>query len=86
MKLLGAYNITCTGVTKRNNDGSVAELSATYDPESITVKKKGNLGWLSLEHATPVEARIYSRLFTKPIPGKSADAVAEGDGDVSDEC
>ena len=37
-RLKGAYLITCTGC-KKNDDGTIAEIYATYDPDS----RGGNL-------------------------------------------
>ena len=36
-------------------------------------KVKGTLHWVSMEHAVPIEARLYDRLFTDPSPDTHKD-------------
>lgn len=78
VRLRGAYIIECTGC-KKDEEGNVIEVYATYDPESKTGmananrKVKGTIHWVSTEHALPVELRMYDRLFKVEDPA-SADA------------
>lgn len=78
VRLRGAYIIECTGC-KKDADGNILEVYATYDPESKTGmpnanrKVKGTIHWVSTQHALPVELRLYDRLFTVEDPA-AADA------------
>jgi glutaminyl-tRNA synthetase len=65
-----SYNIKCLSYTL-NNDGSVKEIKASYDPENKT-KCKGKIHWVSAEpdKHVPVEVRLYNFLFSVPEPGK----------------
>ena len=57
VRLLFGYNITCTEV-KKDADGKVVSLVATYDPESMGTKPpKGTLHWASTEFVE-AEARV----------------------------
>ncbi|MEM9160032.1 MAG: glutamine--tRNA ligase/YqeY domain fusion protein [Verrucomicrobiota bacterium] len=65
--------ITCTEVIK-DADGEIIELKATFDPESRggstpdNRKVKGTIHFVSTTENTPIEARHYEQLFTKPVP------------------
>lgn len=78
VRLRGAYIIECTGC-KKDEEGRVVEVYATYDPESKSGmpnsnrKVKGTIHWVSTAHALPVELRMYDRLFMVEDPA-SADA------------
>jgi glutaminyl-tRNA synthetase len=77
VRLLFGYNITCTEV-KKDADGKVVSLVATYDPESMGTKPpKGTLHWASTEFVE-AEARVYDKLFSVEIPG-TAENGAEGE-------
>ncbi len=74
VRLKYGYVIRCTGFTK-NADGSVAEVTCEYLPETKSgtagadsVKVKGNITWLSAAHAQPAEVRLYDRLFVDAQP------------------
>ena len=73
VRLRNAYFITCTDVIK-DDDGSIVELRATYDPETRGGnapdgrKVKATMHWVSAQHALEIEVRLYDRLFTKPNP------------------
>ena len=73
-RLKGAYLITCTGCVK-DNDGNIAEVLATYDPES----KGGNpadgrkvkgatIHWVDADNCVDAEVRQYDNLFSDPDP------------------
>ena len=73
-RLKGAYLITCTGCVQDEN-GNVAEVLATYDPES----KGGNpadgrkvkgatIHWVDAETCRDAEVRQYDNLFNDPDP------------------
>lgn len=76
VKLRYAYTITCEEVIHAD-DGSIAELRCTYDPESLgkrPPKKTAVVHWAHATRAVPVQARLYERLFSEPRP-------EDGDGD-----
>ncbi len=68
VRLKFGYIIKCTGF-KKNDDGSIAEVYAEYDPDTrsgqdTTGKKvKGTLSWVSATHGINAEIRLYDRLF-----------------------
>lgn len=83
VRLRGAYIVECTGF-KKDDEGNVTEVYATYDPESksgmpnANRKVKGTLHWVSVDHALPVEIRLYDRLFTVEDPaGADTEDMAE---------
>jgi glutaminyl-tRNA synthetase len=69
VRLKNAYIIKCTGF-KKDDNGIVTEVHAEYDPMTksgmpdSSRKVKGTIHWVSVEHALPVELRLYDRLFT----------------------
>ncbi|MGD2144484.1 MAG: glutamine--tRNA ligase/YqeY domain fusion protein [Anaerolineae bacterium] len=74
VRLKSAYLITCQRVVK-DGDGEVVELHCTYDPETKGGEApdgrrvRGTLHWVSAQHASDVEVRLYDRLFTKEDMG-----------------
>ena len=68
VRLKSAYIVKCTGCTK-DAEGNIIEIQAEYDPDSksgmdgANRKVKGTLHWLSADHCTKAEVRIYDRLF-----------------------
>jgi glutaminyl-tRNA synthetase len=74
VRLRWAYFVTCTGVVK-DPSGAVTELRCRYDPatrggEAPDGRKvKGTLHWVSAQHASPAEVRLYETLFVGPEPG-----------------
>jgi len=74
VRLRGAYLVTATDVVK-NPDGTIAEVHASYDPQSRGGtapdgrKVKSTMHWVSAGHAIPVTANLYDRLFSAEIPG-----------------
>ena len=73
VRLKNAYIVKCTGCTK-DADGNVVEVQAEYDPnsksgmEGANRKVKGTLHWLSADHCTQAEVRVYDRLFCVENP------------------
>ncbi|MDE5790187.1 MAG: glutamine--tRNA ligase/YqeY domain fusion protein [Muribaculaceae bacterium] len=73
VRLKGAYIIKCTGV-KKNDNGEIEEIYATYDPETRSGlpgadrKVKGTLHWVSAPTAVDAEIRDYDRLFAVENP------------------
>jgi len=78
VRLKSAYIIKCEEVIK-NEQGEISELRCAYDPESksggsgASRKVKGTLHWVSVQHALPVEVRLYDRLFSDPEPSGHED-------------
>jgi glutaminyl-tRNA synthetase len=74
VRLRYAYLVRCVSVVKDPASGEVVELRCTYDPETRGGsapdgrKVPGTLHWVSAEHAVPVEARLYDRLFKVERP------------------
>ena len=73
-RLKGAYLITCTGC-KKDEDGNIVEIYATYDPESrggdpadVRKVKGATLHWVDAATAVDAEVRIYNNLFTEADP------------------
>ncbi len=73
-RLKGAYLITCTGCIKDEN-GTVTEVLATYDPESRGGdpadgrKVKGaTIHWVDAATAVDAEVRLYDNLFLDEAP------------------
>ena len=73
VRLKSAYIVKCTGCTK-DTEGNIIEIQAEYDPDSksgmdgANRKVKGTLHWLSADHCTKAEVRIYDRLFSVENP------------------
>ncbi len=73
-RLKGAYLVQCTGC-KKDEDGNVVEVYATYDPDSRGGdpadgrKVKGaTLHWVDAATAKDAEVRLYDYLFSDPAP------------------
>lgn len=75
VRLKGAYFIKCTDVIK-NEDGTIKEVHATYDPETrsgsgFTGRKvKGTIHFVDATNCVPVEVRNYGYLM---IPDENGD-------------
>ena len=74
VRLKGAYLVTCTGC-KKNEDGTIAEIYAEYDPASRGGnpadgrKVKGaTIHWVDAATAKDAEVRLYSNLFSDAEP------------------
>jgi glutaminyl-tRNA synthetase len=73
VRLRYGFVIRCTDVIK-NDDGEVVELRCQYDPSTRGGnqpegrKVKGIIHWVSADHHTVAEVRLYDRLFSAPNP------------------
>lgn len=74
VRLRYAFIVKCVGVEK-NSQGDIEAVHCTYDPDTKSGtpgaesrKVKGNIHWLSAQHAQAAEVRLYDRLFTDPYP------------------
>ena len=75
VRLKSAYIIKGESVVK-NKEGTITEISCTYDPDSLSGsgteaslrKVKGTLHWVSIPHAYQAEVREYDRLFMHEAP------------------
>ncbi len=74
VRLKYGYVVKCTGFLK-DSHGNITEVHAEYLPDtksgtpgSDSVKVKGNITWVSAQHAVPAEFRLYDRLFADPHP------------------
>lgn len=80
VRLRHGYVIKCDEVIKDKN-GQIIELKCSIDHDTLGKnpegrKVKGVIHWVSAEHATQINVRLYDRLFTVERP----DAVRGDDG------
>jgi len=75
VRLRYGFVIECTGCDK-DAEGKVTAVHCNYfaDSKSGTAgsdnyKVKGNIHWVSAQHAYTAEVRLYERLFKDPHPG-----------------
>ncbi|MCB5188169.1 glutamine--tRNA ligase/YqeY domain fusion protein [Methylobacillus caricis] len=75
VRLRYGYVVKCTGFDK-DADGSVSTVYCEYLPDTKSgtpgadsVKVKGNIHWVSVNHAHAAEIRLYDRLFKEAHPG-----------------
>jgi glutaminyl-tRNA synthetase len=82
VRLKSAYIIKCDEVIK-DTAGKITALHCSYIPESKSgsdtsgINVKGTLHWVCAQHAVPVEARLYERLF-------KVEDVGDAEGDFKD--
>jgi glutaminyl-tRNA synthetase len=64
------YGHTIVHWRQRDADGKLVEVQATLMPDTKSgtpgadaVKVKGNITWVAVADAVPVEVRLYERLF-----------------------
>ncbi|MDI1362145.1 glutamine--tRNA ligase/YqeY domain fusion protein [Methylotenera sp.] len=76
VRLRYGYVVKCTGCEK-DVDGNVTVVHCEYLPDtksgtpgSDSVKVKGNIHWVSAQHAYECEVRLYDRLFKEAHPGE----------------
>ena len=73
VRLKSAYIVKCDDVVKDEN-GIIHEIRCSYIPESRSgadtsgINVKGTLHWVSIQHAVPIEVRLYDRLFKVEDP------------------
>ncbi|MBV8667300.1 MAG: glutamine--tRNA ligase/YqeY domain fusion protein [Burkholderiaceae bacterium] len=74
VRLRYGYVVECTGCEK-DAQGKVIAVHCNYFADSksgtegsANYKVKGNIHWVSAEHALEAEVRLYDRLFTDPQP------------------
>ena len=73
VRLRWGYFIRCEDVI-RDERGEIVALHCTYDPETKGGyapdgrKVRGTIHWVSADHATPAEVRLYDRLFSAEDP------------------
>ena len=84
VRLRYGYVVECTSCEK-DADGNVTVVHCNYLPDTKSgtdgansVKVKGNIHWVSANHAYAAEIRLYDRLFKEAHPG-------EGDKDFLDD-
>ncbi len=73
VRLKSAYVVKCTGC-KKDENGNVIEVTATYDPETKGGntpdgrKVKGTIHWVDSKTAVDAEVRMYASLFADADP------------------
>lgn len=73
VRLKSAYIVRCTGC-KKDEEGNVTEVYATYDPQTRGGntpdgrKIKGTVHWVDAQTAVDAQVRLYDNLFTVPDP------------------
>ncbi len=74
VRLRYGFVIECTGFELDAN-GEIKQVHARYFPDSKSgtpgsdnYKVKGNIHWVSAQHALAAEVRLYEHLFTDPHP------------------
>ena len=78
VRLRYAFVIRCEEIVKDEN-GTVQELYCSYDSGTYNGKNpedgkvKGIIHWVSAEENTPIQARLFDRLFTVPNPNGEED-------------
>ncbi|MEW6134020.1 MAG: glutamine--tRNA ligase/YqeY domain fusion protein [Pseudomonadota bacterium] len=79
VRLRYGYVVECTGAD-RDGNGNIIAVHCTYLPDTKSgtpgadsVKVKGNIHWVSAQHAYEAEVRLYDRLFAVPYPGQARD-------------
>ena len=73
VRLKSTYIVKCTGC-KKDENGNVTEVYATYDPETKGGntpdgrKVRGTIHWVDANNCANAEVRLYSNLFTVADP------------------
>lgn len=73
VRLKSTYIVKCTGC-KKDENGEVIEVYATYDPETRGGntpdgrKVRGTIHWVDAKNYVDAEVRLYDNLFTVPDP------------------
>ena len=75
VRLRAGYFVRCTDALT-DDDGNVVEVHCTYDPQTSSGqapdgrKVKATVHWVSADHAVPITAALYERLFDAEVPGE----------------
>ncbi|WP_419946169.1 glutamine--tRNA ligase/YqeY domain fusion protein [Candidatus Poriferisodalis sp.] len=75
VRLRAGYFVRCTDAVT-DEDGKVIEVRCTYDPQTSGGQApdgrrvKATIGWVSDQHAVPITAALYERLFDAELPGE----------------
>ncbi len=76
VRLRYGYVVKCTGFEK-DSAGRVTVVHCEYLPDTKSgtpgadsIKVKGNIHWVSVQHAYACEVRLYDRLFKEAHPGE----------------
>ncbi len=75
VRLRAGYFVRCTDAIT-DSSGNVTEVHCTYDPATASGRApdgrrvKATIHWVSADHAVPVEAVLYERLFAADLPGE----------------
>ncbi len=84
VRLRYGYVLKCIGCDKDEN-GNVTAVHCEYMPDSKSgtpgadlYKVKGNIHWVSAQHAYPCDVRLFDRLFAYTNPGARREGDAEG--------
>lgn len=78
VRLKNAYIIQCEKAVK-DKSGNITEIHCSYIPQSRSgndtsgINVKGTLHWVDANNCTPVEVRLYDRLFKSEKPGMEED-------------
>jgi len=81
VRLRYGYIVTCTGFDKDPATGEITAVRCTYDPQTRggnapdNRKVKGTIHWVSVEHAIPIEVRLFDHLFLAERPMDVPDGV-----------
>lgn len=73
VRLKSTYIVKCTGC-KKDENGKITEVYATYDPETRGGntpdgrKVRGTIHWVDAKNYVEAEVRLYDNLFTVPDP------------------
>ena len=83
VRLRYGFVVECTGCDK-DADGNVVAVHCNYfadsksgTPGADAYKVKGNIHWVSAQHAYAADVRLYDRLFKVPNPGAERDFLAD---------
>ena len=76
VRLRYGYVVKCTGFEK-DTGGNITVVHCEYLPDTKSgtagadaIKVKGNIHWVSVQHAYEAEVRLYDRLFKEAHPGQ----------------
>lgn len=78
VRLKSAYVVKCTGC-KKDENGKVIQIYATYDPESSGGnpkdgrKVKGTIQWVDVSSSVDISVNMYENLFTCENPEEGSD-------------